>query len=384
MPLAPSVGTVLSSPLTSWGDQYHVQVYALNPGNFAPGALVAEVSTALNIGWGDYLNEVPEAFFTLSQDDPLAATLAAYRGKAHVRIWRGDKIVFAGWFGMEYDSGPADVVFYCYGYLAGLFWYVSSWNQEWTNRQLNSIVGDLWSRASGWDDSMLGWISVGQIQLPVTTSGGSTPITLPTYEKFYGRVLFALQELAALGMSDTTNQVVFEITHDHAPLFNFWANKGSDIDLKLEWGGKYIQSFRDYGIPADHRNELDGVGSDSRNVLYRRADINTADSTAVGRRVEPILYSWVRDATELERVNKRRLAMAVKDDADVSLDLFANVLVPIGGRGALYGKGDRPRVKIARGATNIDRRMLIRGTQVEAYQDGVERVRLLLQEIPGT
>jgi hypothetical protein len=159
---------------------------------------------------------------------------------------------------------------------------------------------------------MLRWIDAGTIQAPVTTSGGSTPITLPNYEKFYGRVLFALQELAALSMSDTTNQVIFEITHDQAPVFNFWKNKGSDIDVRLEWGGRYIKDYREYGIPADHRNELLGVGSDSRNVLFRRSDVNAADSTAVGRRVEPILYQWVRDATELERVNKRRLAMAVK------------------------------------------------------------------------
>lgn len=384
MPLIPSIGTVLSTPLTSWGDQYRVQVYALNPLDFRPGQLVAEVSTAKNIGWGDYLNDVPEAFFTVAQDDPIATTLAAYAGKAHVFIWRGDKVVFSGWFGMEKDATSTDVVFYCYGYLAGLFWYVSDWDQEWTGASINLIVSDLWSRAAGWTDSMLGWVDVGQIQPPMTTSGGSTPVTLPTYEKFYGRILFAMQELAALSMSDTTNQVIFEITHDEAPLFNFWANKGSDISLRLEWGGKYIQDFREYGIGADHRNELLGVGSDSRNVLYRRSDVNSSDSTAVGRRVEPILYTWVRDDSELERVNKRRLAQAVLDDTDLQLDLFANTIVPMGGRDAVYQNGDRPWVKINRGSTSIDKRMLIRGTQVEAFQDGAERVRLLLQEIPGT
>jgi hypothetical protein len=384
MPTIPVLGTALSTPLTSWGTGYRVQVFALNPLDFRPGALVAEVSTAKNIGFGDYLNDVPEAFFTVSQDDPIAEVLAAYKGKAHLRIWRGDKVVWAGWFGMEYDATSTDVIFYGFGYLAGLFWYPSDWDQEWTGVSINTIVEDLWSRAAGWEDSMIGWIGVGQIQPPMTTSGGSTPITLPTYEKFYGRILFAMQELAALAMSDTTNQVVLEITHDTAPMFNFWANRGSDISLRLEWGGRYIQDFREMGIPADHRNQLLGVGSDSRNVLYRRSDIKTADSTAVGRRVEPILYTWVRDSSELSRVNKRRLSQAVLDDADLYLDLYANSLVPTGGRDAVYINGDRPWVKIDRGATQIDRRMLIRGSQVTAFQDGVERVRLLLQEIPGT
>lgn len=384
MPLAPSIGTVLSSPLTSWGDQYRVQIFALNPLDFRRGALVAEVSTALNIGYGDYLNDVPEMFFTVAQDDPIAETLAAYRGKAHYLLWRGDKIVHSGWFGMEYDASSTDVIFYGYGYLAGLFWSVTEWNEEWTGQSVNSIVEALWADATGVTDSMMNWIGVGQIQTPKTTSGGATPITLPTYEKFYGRVLFALQELAAMSMSDTTNQVVFEITHGHDPFFNFWENRGSDISLRLEWGGKYIRDFREVGIPADHRNELKSVGADSRNVLFQRSDVDTADSTAVGRRIEPLLYSWVRDETELERVNKRRLAQAVLDDTDLYLELFPNTIVPFGGRDAVYINGDRPWVKIDRGSTQIDRRMLIRGSQVMAYQDGVERVRLLLQEIPGT
>lgn len=384
MPLAPTIGTAQPSILTEWGTEYRVQVFAFHSPDFRRGGLVAEVSTAKNIGYGRYLNDVHELFFTISQDDSIASTLSAYRGKAHVLVWRGDKVVFAGWFGMEYDATSTDIIYYCYGYIAGTFWSTTGWNQEWAGASLNTIVDDLWSRAGAYTDSMLNWIDVGQIQPPMTTSGGSTPITLPTYEKFYGRVLFALQELAALGMSDTTNQVIFEITHDHAPVFNFWANRGSDIPLTLEWGGKYVRDYHEYGVPADHRNELNGVGSDSRNILYRRSDVDTADSTAVGRRIEPILYTWVRDETELERVNKRRLAMAVNDDVDLALDLFPNSLVPSGGRDALYELGDRPIVRIDRGATQIDRRMLIRGDQVTVYQDGVERVTLLLQEIPGS
>ena len=98
--------------------------------NFAPGNVIAEFENAKNIGWGTYLNDVPEAYFTINQEDSKLQLIRGYEGKAHVQIYRDSDLVFGGLL-MEHDATTEDAVFYCYGYLGGLFWLHTDWDQKW-------------------------------------------------------------------------------------------------------------------------------------------------------------------------------------------------------------------------------------------------------------
>lgn len=98
--------------------------------NFGPGNVIAEFENAKNIGWGTYLNDVPEAYFTINQEDPKLQLIRGYEGKSHVQIYRDSDLVFGGWL-MEHDATAEDAVFYCYGYLGGLFWLHTDWDQKW-------------------------------------------------------------------------------------------------------------------------------------------------------------------------------------------------------------------------------------------------------------
>jgi len=365
---------------------YRVQVFdVLAGGTYGIGTLLAEFENSKSLGWADYLNDVPEAFFTVNQDDPKLLLVAGKQGKAHVRIYRNSDLVWAGWFGMEVDANETDVILYCYGYLAGLYWLASDWNVQYTSAQINTIVSDAWTRAkTGITSSPVNFVTTGTIEAPVTTSGGATAIVLPTYSEFYKRLLFVMQEMAALGIGDTTNTVVFEITHAAAPTFNFWKNRGTDkADVVWRYGDGLVRGFRDYQLPIYHRNDILAVGSAPNNTLLRYEWSDATDITAYGKRQEPLYLSWVRDQTELQRGTANRGAMALRTNVDIMVQLYANSVVPPGATGAGFRMSDRVKVAIPRGITSIDGYYMVSGVKV-LFNRGNEYIRALLQQRPGS
>ena len=379
MPLATGIATQLTTPVLAPEAievRYRVQVHAFGSG-FSVGDLVADIDNPKNVGYADYMNGVPEIFFTLNQDDAQAVTLAAYINKAHVRVLRNDRVVATGWL-MDTDENDRDVVFYAYGYLAGLFWTLSDWNQEFLSKEIGTIVRSLWVAAQAQTNDGLSFIATGTIESPATAGAGGARLTLPLYTVFYKRLLFIFQEFAALAQSDTGNTTIFEITPTELPEFNLWANRGVDLpDVKWEWGGQ-VNGFHRVRAGVNHRNDLFAVGAAPHDTLLRK---NTSDATDIStyfRRQEAIFLSWVRDETELERVNKRRLAVAMRDDIALSLRLKPNSVVPSGGLSSQFRIGDAPRVVIDRGATQIDAYMRLTGYQV-TFEGGTEQVYPQLQ-----
>lgn len=364
--------------------QYRVQVFAFGA-SYGIGTLLAEFERAKNIGYADTLNDVPEAFFTIDQDDPKLPAVRGYEGKAHVRILRGEDVVWSGWMGMEHDANERDVIFTCYGYLAGLYFLVSDWNVQYTNAQVNTIVSDAWTRAKTTiPNSPLAFVTTGTIEAPVTTSGGATPLVLPKYSLFYKRLLFVLREMAALSISDTTNTVVFEITHAAAPTFNFWKNRGIvRPDVVWAYGDRIVSGFRDYQMPIYRRNDLLAVGSAPNNTLLRYEWTAAGDVAAYGTRQEPLYFQYVRDQTELQRVTGLRGALAQRVTPDLTLRFYPNAVIPPNATGAGFRMSDQARVRISRGATSIDANFLITGYRV-LYVRGNEYLRVSLQQPAGS
>lgn len=360
---------------------YRVQIWTMNAAaSFAPGTLVAEFEKAMNVGWADYLLDVPEAFFTLAQDDPKITLLRSYKNAAYVKIYRDSTLVWGGILG-EWEANDNDVIFYCYGHLALLYLVFSDWNSAYTNAQIDTIVDTEFDYVKGLTNSIAGWLTKGTIEAPVTTSGGATAIVLPSYKLFYKRFLYTLREMASISIGDTTNTVVFEVTPDGT--FNFWKNRGSDVDVTYRYGDGLIAGYAEGNVPIFRRNNIMAVGVNPNAVTLKYEHHDTTDSAAVGRRMEPAFFSWVRDSLELERVVELRAAKAVRDAVDVGLRFHPDAIIPPRASGAPFKLSDRVNVVIDHGATNISGRHLVKGVQV-LYMGGQERTRLLLEERSGS
>ena len=364
---------------------YDVQVFAFGA-SFGIGRLLADFKYVKNLGYADTLNDVPEMFFTLDQDDPQLDAVAGYEGKAHVRVRRNNEVVWAGWFGMEHDANERDVIFTCYGYLAGLYFLASAWNVQYKSATIGTIVSDAWTRAKTTiTSSPLAFVTTGTLESPVTTSGGATAITLPQYSMFYKRLLFTMKEMAALAISDTTNTVAFEITHSTTPTFNFWKNRGvSRPDVVWEWGDGLMSSFKDYQLPIYRRNDILAVGGAPNSAVLRYEWVDPGgDASYYGTRQEPIYFQWVRDQTELQRATAIRGALAQRTTPDLALTFTPNSVLPPGVTGSGFRLSDTARVRISRGVTQINAGFLITAYKVLVI-NGQEHIRVNLQQPSGT
>lgn len=355
---------------------YRVRVRAfLNTTTYAPGEVVAELENVKNLGWAFYVNDVPECFFTINQDDPKTAAISPYlNGEGYVEVYRNNVLVWAGIL-LESDENDTDVIFYAYGWACVLFWLHTTWGQTWTGDQVDEIFTDLLTNAKALTDSMAAWFTDGTIQAPVTTSGGATPIEIPSYKTYRKRILLAIRELVALSGSDTTNRVWWEITP--AGVYNLWKNKGVDLDTMLWEYPSSIQSFQRRRIPAHRRNVIFGIGSSPRDVVLQKTVENSGDRSARGRREEAIYLNYVRDETELDRVSRSRLRRARRVESHVRLLMVRNSVepYPVGS----YSLMDTVPVKIDLGVTQMDANYLVVGQEVYVV-DGEERVVPLIQD----
>lgn len=362
---------------------YRVQLWSMDASTFGPSVLLADFESAKNIGWSSWLNEVSSAFFTIDSDDAKLIPLRGRKGRCHVKIYRGSDLVWAGWW-LEYDANPRDVVFYAYSYLAGLYWLTTDWATEYTSAQIDTIVSAQWTRAKTTHTySNLNWVTTGTIQAPVTTSGGATPIVLPLYSVYYKKILSVMQEMAALGASDTTNAVWFEITPSGT--FNFWKNKQTDqADVVWNYGDGLVSSYADYTLASSYRNDLLGVGASPNDPTLRSRQTAGVDSLGDwGRRQQPVFYSFVRDATEIERITKQRLSLAARQDINLGLSFYPNAVIPPGATGAGFALADRVKARVVHGLTNVNAYFRVVGVQV-LYLRGQEYLRVRLQDRPGS
>lgn len=353
---------------------------------FGPGNPIAILEDAVHVGWSEYINEVGELFFTVSQEDPKIATLntALNYGK-HVHLYRDGVLVWGGWLG-EADETMSDVVFTAHSYVSGFYYYLMEWGREWVAQDADQIIEDAFDYAKAKTKSRVGWMTKGTIQNLVTTSGGAVTLTMPLYKASFKRVLSLFREIAAYAISDTTNQVQFEVTP--AGVFNLWKSVGSTLtDARWSLKGGKFRSYNRKRLPVDARNEIVAVGSSPNDVALRTTitglTSQVASQAALGLKQEPIYFSWIRDATELDRVAKIRAYRALRLDTDLYVSFFRDGLIPYRATGATYAIGDRLDPHISRGLTTmtgsiVDRKIIV-GQQV-IYSGGSEYVRLLLAD----
>lgn len=360
---------------------YHVVISGwADTTDFGIGSTVAYIANPTNLAWTEYINDVGECFFTLSQTDSMIPKLRNDLNQMrHMRIYRNGQLVWGGWLG-ETDETPEDVIIYGYNYLSGLYMLHSDWNQEWTNENVGDIISDLWTRAnSGITGSRMGWMGTGTIQNPVTTSGGAVDLTLPLYKVYYKRILSAMQELVAYSISDTTNHVVFEITPGGT--FNLWKDLGSSLsNVTFAYGDGAIRHYRRLRVPIDRRTALLAVGSSPIGATLREEVTAAANISAYGRLEEAIYFSWVKNSTQLGRVARARLQRAKRIDTDLLVTFDRDAIIPARATDSLIALGDDITIDLPKGisSTGSETKMIV-GQQVVVTR-GSENVRLLLAD----
>ena len=359
--------------------------------DLTPGAVEAIIHKATNIGYTEIVGNIPVMFFTLSQDDLQAVQGSAKTLKKifaystenaypyHFLVYRNNELVWGGLGPMEIDETSKDLIVYCYGYLAAAYWTLTGWKDEWTSQTVRTIYKDAWDAGAAKTNSMIDWITKGNLETPVTTSGGATQITLPYYQANYKRILFLLREMAAYSASDTNNRVWFEITPDG--VFNFWKNKGyAPTTIRFAYPNGNVMDFSRYRMPVDSRTKLYGVGTSPTAVALQDAQENTSLSGTLGLREDSIYMQWVRDSDELSRVTKHRLKIANKIDRQIALTLAPNTIAPIRATGGLVMMNDY-LISINKGSVVMNENRLLVGNQV-IFTGGREYVRPIFQDVP--
>lgn len=413
--------------------KYSVRIYQYAAmgatASYGVGTLVADLQNAKNIGYADYANDVPEAFFTLAQEDPEALVVRNNENKAHVRIFRDGELVWGGWLG-EADVTHRDVVFYCYGYASSLYSLSTGYNQTWENKKpISEIALPLFQQVQGYSYSPLRWCTTGTISDAKTESGGATDLTIPRYATYYKRAIFSMREIAAISASDTNQICRFWISP--SGVFNFTTVASGSVNRKPEaviaWGDDRLQGYAERRMPVEYRNQLAMVGNKPNSTdstvatnavspiivtslpaatgyifgqlaqveggdLYRRGVTGTtatwilestgdADLKDYGLRQESIYFNYIPAMADMHRVGRLRLKRAKRADISLSLSLFANSFTSPASASALCTIGDIIPIRIQRGATNINTDMLVSGYKV-IWQREAETVRLILQDTP--
>lgn len=349
-------------------------------GDFSPGPVIAFIDQPHNLAWSEYINEVGEAFFTISQRDAKAALLSSIEDlinrRVHMEVLRNGEKVWGGWLG-EVDENTDDLIIYGYSYLSGFFDLVTAWDTSWTGQTVATIVSDVLNTAKTKADSRVHWITRGNIEAPVTTSGGSTAITMPLYRAPLKRILQVFKEMAAYSISDTTNHVVFEVTPDG--YFNLWKHRyAENNNVGTSYPHGYVRSYRRIRRPVSRRSKLYSVGTSPTDVNLQDNESDATLINQMGLSEEPIYFSFIRDSNELDRVTKLRLARAKRVDTQLFLSFYRDTIVPFRATGATYKLGDMVYPKIDNGATVIsETQRMVAGQQV-VWSGKRENVRLLL------
>lgn len=360
---------------------YHIVVNEfLDTTDFGIGETSAYIANPTTLAWTEYLNDVGECFFSLAQGDPMIEHLRTdLDTMKHLRIYRNGELVWGGWLG-EADETPDDVIIYGYNYASGLYMLHSDWGTEYVDAEVGTIIEALWDRANvDLSKSRMGWMSQGTIQAPVTTSDGAVALELPLYKLYYKRILTAMQELVAYSISDTTNHVIFEITP--AGVFNLWKDRVTTTsNVRYTYGEGSVRYYRRLRVPIDRRTVLLGVGSSPISLTLRDTEEATAKMNQYGRLEEAIYFSWVKDATQLDRIVKQRLKRVHRVDSDLLVTFDRNAIVPYRATGAEYALGDDITIDLPAGLSNSGAEVKMVTGQQTLYHRGAENVRLLLAD----
>jgi hypothetical protein len=363
--------------------EYAIEVFDSGSG-FGPGAKVAELWGARNVGWAAYDRRPGKAFATLSQTDPLLPKLSPLL--SHVKVWRitpsGDTIVFSGGF-VDYDSAGDDVVLEFYDYLALLSLSRSGFRTMYQSKKIGTeVISAEWALAKGATYSPLAFVTTGTIENPLgmdnltemTTSAQFGLLDQPRLQLFY--------DLSEMGRANTINQVSYGISRTSPHTFTFLRNAGTARDIGLVLNGnvteyRYLPNWKAY------RNDLATLGMDNLGGPGEIVKTDEAEALAKGRRQDVFTIRTLlgvtgatTEADQQQAVAARMLKEATKQTPALMVYLMPGMLAPFDG----WDINDLAHVEVSNGIDSITGLHRIAGVQGIYTEEG-ERLSLITEPV---
>lgn len=370
-------------PLRTPNPRLILEVYDNETTYFGPDTRACIISDAAKVGWSAWSRFPPSAYFTLRKSSPYNELLTA--GLSHLRMWYvnaftgyGPELVFTGRIG-DADESRDDVVWRAHGYLAELALSRTGYRVMYGGKRLSNPVWKEYAKdaasgkfknygASKQGKGLMRHIPVGDIQCPKNANdvrmkleAGFGVIDTPRLLFFY--------DLSEIGRANTSFNVTFEVSRSTSPVFNFWRDRGTDLDGIAFTNPGNIRDYRFVRGVTDIRNDLASIGSrkgQAREIVATQTDgaygINT-----FGRRQDtfPIrtLAGFRNLDTDSQKFSAQKMIIqrAVKEASrptrELVLDIPYGRLEPFDG----WDIEDTVPVRIKDGRTDIDDRYRIVG-----------------------
>ncbi len=353
--------------------QYVIEI--LDSGaTFGPNAKLGELWDARNLGWSTFDRIPGKAFFTLSQRSPMLGLITPLT--MHIRIWRLTPnlttLVYTGAI-IDFDASGDDVVFSAFDYKALLSISRSGYRTMYPTKAIGSeIVSPEWALAKGSTSSPLGFVTTGTIEDPLGTDNVTVIKTNNQFGLLDQMRLQLFFDLSEIGRANTIHHTTFEITRSLTPTFNFWKDKGVNIDLGLVLNGN-VSDYRHLPNWTRYRNDLATIGT---TVGGGATEITAKDDTAAaakGRRQDVFtiktllgIVGAATTADQQQAASQRMLKSALSLQPTLQLRMLRGGLDFFNG----WDLGDKPMVEIGNGIDSISERWRILGAQATFDENG--------------
>ncbi len=230
--------------------QMHGIVYSPDA-NGGPGLPKLELTPdMLNAVWQQGLNFPGQAAIALPRFHPKLDQIDFMVD--HLKLFREDsratKIVFAGKCVKPVESA-VDSLVYAWDYNAFLQLSITGFRTMYPNKLLGTeIVTPEWAAAKAIASSPFTFVATGTVENPLGQDGVTAIKTNSEFGVLLFDRLFLFFALAEIGMANTTNTVVFEITRDEPHTFNFWKNRSvARTNYHFSYPGNLIDYSHDTG-----------------------------------------------------------------------------------------------------------------------------------------
>lgn len=216
-------------PIRQRAIQYHVILYSPD-GSGGPGLPKLELTPhVLNITTQSSMNLPDVCAFTLARDSQVLAQINWMVD--HIKVFRetpaGLDTFFAGKI-VQPQYSALDAIVTAWDYKALLQLSRTGFNVLYPEKLIGTeILSPEWVLAKNEADSVLAFVTTGTIEDPL---GQDTITPIKSNAEFGVKLfnrLFTFFMLAEIGMANTTNTCLFEITPESPHTFNFWKNYGT-------------------------------------------------------------------------------------------------------------------------------------------------------------
>ncbi len=302
-----------------------------------PGAVVAVLEDAKNVGASILYNSPGELHFTLSGEHPQISVIEPKQTHYSVQFRQGDgwREVFAGLM-WDIDATDTDIVFYGIDYLA-LYDFVADerydasnpdkpntdGGSKYVNKTIAYIVDEQLDRAKALANSPVGFITVGAV------ANMTTPLTVfTTYAQTLTFITSLLDSWRAGGGKKTRIHVRQKTGGGYEVVVLDDPGQVRD-NLKLRYG-ELVQGYRVIPFGTEWSSRVNAVGraKDGLKVLYKTQTAPGIDEAVWGHFAKNMFIDGVSDENDLNRRARQAATRAGKLGKQMALGIRHGFLQP--------------------------------------------------------